>query len=74
MIDTGLDLTHEEFAGRPNTILLGPQNLTESSEDFHGTAVSSVAAAPENGVGVVGVYPQAVLRSVDVGRSGASRT
>ncbi len=67
VIDTGLDLTHEEFAGRPNTIPLGPQNLSESNEDFHGTAVSSVAAAPENGVGVVGVYPQAVLRSIDVG-------
>jgi subtilisin family serine protease len=26
-----------------------------------------VAAAPENGLGVIGVYPQAVLRSVDVG-------
>jgi subtilisin family serine protease len=67
VIDTGLDVAHEEFAGRPNTILLGPQNLAESSEDFHGTAVSSVAAAPENGVGVVGIYPQAVLRSIDVG-------
>ncbi len=67
VIDTGLDLLHEEFAGRPNTIPLGPQNLLESFEDFHGTAVSSVVAAPENGVGVVGVYPQAVLRSIDVG-------
>ena len=67
VIDTGLDLNHEEFAGRPNTIPLGPQNLLESLEDFHGTAVSSVVAAPENGVGVVGVYPQAVLRSIDVG-------
>jgi subtilisin family serine protease len=67
VIDTGLDLLHEEFAGRPNTIPLGPQNLLESLEDFHGTAVSSVVAAPENGVGVVGVYPQAVLRSIDVG-------
>jgi hypothetical protein len=67
VIDTGLDLLHEEFAGRPNTIPLGPQNLLESVEDFHGTAVSSVVAAPENGVGVVGVYPQAVLRSIDVG-------
>ena len=67
VIDTGLDLTHEEFAGRPNTVPLGDQNLTDSEEDFHGTAVSSVAAAPENGLGVVGVYPQAVLRSVDVG-------
>ncbi len=67
VIDTGLDLTHEEFAGRPNTIALGAQNLDDSEEDLHGTAVSSVVAAPENGLGVVGVYPQAVLRSVDVG-------
>ena len=67
VIDTGLDLLHEEFAGRPNTVPLGPQNLLESVEDFHGTAVSSVVAAPENGLGIVGVYPQAVLRSVDVG-------
>lgn len=66
VIDTGLDVTHEEFAGRPNTILLGPQNLSESDDEFHGTAVSSVAAAPENGLGILGVYPQAVLRSVDV--------
>lgn len=67
VIDTGLDVAHEEFAGRPNTVPLGPQDLTDSEEDFHGTAVSSVAAAPENGLGVLGVYPQAVLRSVDVG-------
>ena len=67
VVDTGLDVTHEEFAGRPNTILLGPQNLTDSDDDFHGTVVSSVAAAPANGLGVLGVYPQAVLRSVDVG-------
>ena len=67
VIDTGLDLTHEEFAGRPNTVPLGEQNLTDSEEDYHGTAVSSVAAAPENGLGIVGVYPQALLRSVDVG-------
>ncbi|MEP7334388.1 MAG: S8 family serine peptidase, partial [Actinomycetota bacterium] len=67
VIDTGLDLTHEEFAARPNTFPLGPQNVTESAKDFHGTAVSSVAAARENGVGVVGIYPQAVLRSIDVG-------
>ena len=66
VLDTGLDLTHEEFAGRPNTVPLGVQDLTDSAEEFHGTAVSSVVAAPENGLGVLGVYPQAVLRSVDV--------
>lgn len=67
VVDTGLDVTHEEFAGRQNTLLLGPQSLDDSEDDFHGTAVSSVAAAPENGLGILGVYPQAVLRSVDVG-------
>ena len=66
VLDTGIDLAHEEFAGRPNTIVLGPQTLADSGDDFHGTAVSSVAAAPENGVGLLGVYPQAVLRSIDV--------
>ena len=67
VVDTGIDVSHEEFAGRPNTVLLGPQRLDDSEDDYHGTAVSSVAAAPENGLGVLGVYPQAVLRSVDVG-------
>ena len=67
VVDTGLDVTHEEFAGRANTVPLGPQDLTESEDDFHGTAVSSVVAAPENGLGILGVYPRAVLRSVDVG-------
>src|SRR4029453_13060817 len=43
-----------------------PHTLAGSGDDFHGTAVSSVAAAPENGAGILGVYPQAVLRSVDV--------
>jgi Subtilase family len=66
VLDTGIDLAHPEFAGRPNTIVLGPQSLADSGDDFHGSAVSSVAAAPENGVGILGVYPQAVLRSVDV--------
>ena len=31
----------------------------------HGTSVASVIAAPENGVGLVGIYPDAVLRSWD---------
>jgi hypothetical protein len=66
VLDTGVDATHPEFAGRPNTTLLGPQSITDSPDDYHGTAVSSVVGAPENGVGIVGVYPQSVLRSADV--------
>ncbi len=66
VLDTGVDLSHPEFVGRPNMTILGTQSLGDSGDDFHGTAVSSVVGAPENGVGLLGVYPQAVLRSVDV--------
>ena len=70
VVDGGLDVTHPEFSGRPNTILLNRQNIANNAEDFHGTAVASVAAAPENGVGIIGVYPQAVVRSYDADLSG----
>ena len=65
IVDTGVDLSHPEFAGRPNTTALNQQRVTDTEDDFHGTAVASVAAAPANGVGTVGVYPQAVLRVFD---------
>jgi len=70
VVDSGLDITHPEFAGRPNTELLNPQTTTDGSED-HGTEVSSVIAAPNNGVGIVGVYPDAVLREWDASPFGA---
>ena len=60
VIDSGVDMTHPEFASRPDTRVLGEQRLVGNSE-FHGTAVASVAAAPANGVGLVGVYPGALL-------------
>jgi subtilisin family serine protease len=61
MIDSGVDLSHPEFAGRANTTGLNAQTYSGSEEELHGTATSSVAAAPENGVGIVGIYPQAKL-------------
>ncbi len=64
VIDTGIDLTHPEFAQRPNTVTLNAQTLA-GSRAFHGTAVASLAAAPANGVGVIGVYPAASLRVWD---------
>ena len=64
IIDTGVDLTHEEFAGRPSTTPLNAQS-TSAPSDEHGTAVASTAAAPTNGLGVVGVYPQANLQVWD---------
>lgn len=64
VVDSGLDITHPEFATRPNTILMNRQTITDDDED-HGTEVSSVIAAPNNGFGIVGVYPDAVLRMWD---------
>jgi Subtilase family len=64
IVDSGLDITHPEFAARPNTILMNRQTTTEEDED-HGTEVSSVVGAPNNGFGIVGVYPDAVLRIWD---------
>jgi hypothetical protein len=70
VIDTGVDLGHPEFTGRPTTVALNAQNVTGQSEE-HGTAVASVAAAPANAVGVVGVYPQAALQVWDASPFGA---
>jgi subtilase family protein len=64
VVDSGVDLSHPEFASRPNTTALNAQTTTEQDED-HGTEVSSVLAAPNNGVGIVGVYPDVVLRIWD---------
>ena len=67
IVDTGLETSHSEFAGRPNTTILNTQRLTESDVEYHGTAVASLAAAPENARGIIGVYPQARLRIWDGG-------
>jgi hypothetical protein len=64
VVDSGLDIKHPEFAGRPNTTLLGRQNLL-GEDEWHGTAVASVIGAPANGVGLVGVYPEADLAEAD---------
>jgi hypothetical protein len=65
MIDSGVDLSHEEFASRPNTFPLNTMTYSGNEEELHGTATASVAAAPENGVGIVGIYPQAKLQLWD---------
>jgi serine protease len=70
IIDSGADLTHPEFAGRAGTEPLNGQVLTSGDGYPHGTAVGSVVAAPVNAAGLVGVYPQAVLRTWDADAQG----
>lgn len=69
VIDSGTDLGHEEFAGRPDTTALSPQTV-EGEGEYHGTAVASIVAAPANGVGIVGVYPRAGLYVFDASPPG----
>ncbi|HEV3478435.1 MAG TPA: S8 family serine peptidase [Gaiellaceae bacterium] len=65
VVDDGIDMSHPEFAGRSIRHVNG--NDMVEDEDFHGTMVSSVAAAPANGTGIVGLYPSVDLRSADTG-------
>jgi hypothetical protein len=67
IIDSGIDVTHPEFLGRANTVTLNDQEPAGIGGE-HGTGVGSVVAAPANGVGLVGVYPDAVLRSWDAAK------
>jgi Subtilase family len=70
MIDSGVDLSHEEFAGRPNTFALNSQTFDAIEDEAHGTATASVAAAPVNAKGIVGIYPQAKLQLWDASPEG----
>jgi len=65
VLDTGIDLSHPEFRGRPDTVALDTITFNDEDLGSHGTAVGSLAAAPVNGVGLVGVYPRARLQIWD---------
>jgi hypothetical protein len=62
ILDSGVDSTHEEW--REPGLLVSPRSTirnVNSAEDIgergHGTHVAGIAAAPANGIGVVGVAP-----------------
>jgi subtilisin family serine protease len=72
LVDSGVAFNHPEFAGRPNLIALNNQEPAPLG-GVHGTATASVAGAPVNGVGLVGIYPTAVLRSYDASLGDGTR-
>jgi subtilisin family serine protease len=64
IVDSGVDFSHEEFVARPDLSALNPQEPAGLG-GLHGTMVASVIGAPVNTLGLVGIYPQAVVRSYD---------
>jgi hypothetical protein len=72
IVDSGVDFAHPEFAGRPDLVALNSQEPIGVGGE-HGTSVASVIGAPANGVGGVGIYPQAVLRSWDAALGSGTR-
>jgi subtilisin family serine protease len=76
VVDTGVDAQHPELAGR----LVGGYDFVDGDADpqdahGHGTHVAGTIAAGENGIGVIGVAPDALvmpLRVLDASGSGSS--
>jgi hypothetical protein len=64
LVDAELDPSHPEFQGG-NVSTLGGLGVT----NLHGTATAAVAAAPKNGVGIVGVWPGARALNVPLPES-----
>jgi len=62
LVDEALDPTHPEFV-HSNTRTLGGLSVTDS----HGTATASVAAAPRNGIGLTGLWPDARALNIPAG-------
>jgi subtilisin family serine protease len=60
IVDSGVDATHPEFAGRADTTYLNDQSTTGGG-DWHGTAVASTALS---------VYPRAALEIWDISPGG----
>jgi hypothetical protein len=55
LVDAEADLSHPEWTGDSNISALPGRPVTNP----HGTATAAVAVAPQNGIGIVGVWPGA---------------
>lgn len=75
IVDTGIDSTSPEFAGRiaaASTDLAGTRGLSGGAS--HGTQVAMVAAAARNNTGVVGIAWDATILALRADRPGSCAT
>jgi hypothetical protein len=71
IVDRGIDLSHPDLSGRPNTVALNEQTFRhEDSDGFHATALASVVGAPGRPGGLLGLYPRARIYSWDASPNG----
>ncbi len=72
ILDTGIDLTHPDLAASLdlglglNCMTDPPGSAPPQDGHGHGTHVAGIAAAPVNGVGVIGVAPEARIVPIKV--------
>ncbi len=69
VLDTGIDYTHEELDGNYRggyDFVFRDSDPFDDSYNSHGTHVAGIIAAERNGVGVVGVAPEAGIYAVKV--------
>jgi hypothetical protein len=72
IVDSGVDFAHQEFVGRPDLVALNNQEPAPIG-GVHGTAVASVVGASANGVGLLGLYPTATIRTYDASLGDGTR-
>lgn len=65
LVDAAADPAHPEWTGDPAFSVLPGTPVTSS----HGTATASVAAAPQNGIGILGVWPGARALNVPLAQT-----
>lgn len=71
IVDRGLDLSHPDFALRPDTGWLNQQTFwNETNDGFHATAMASIVGGPGRAGGLVGIYPRARVYSWDASPDG----
>jgi subtilisin family serine protease len=65
ILDTGVDLDHPDLNVYKNVNVIVP-NQTGDDDNGHGTHVAGIAAAKDNGIGVIGGAPGARIWSIKV--------